>query len=267
MSKQVKLFVVEGENRETRFLQWMIDIFFQGRFAAKIITLSAAQNIYMLYQILKKDDFETDMVEVLRDYVDAAKKQLEGISRQDISEIYMFFDYDLQQNNLRDCGNANDILEEMLSVFDNETENGKLYISYPMVEALYDYRDKLCQAYSTCYIDVDQLAEYKTISGNGNPKASLHFRYDDWKEILNVFTLRVKCLLDLKQIGYEYYQTNIDPAVVFRKQNQLREERDQVFVLSGFPEFLLDYFKHDFWNTVIKRNKPQYDYCLKENMW
>ena len=140
MSKQVKLFIVEGENRETRFLQWMIDIFFQGRFAAKIITLSAAQNIYMLYQILKKDDFETDMVEVLRDHVDDAGKKLEGINRQDISEIYMFFDYDLQQNNLRNCGNAYDILEEMLSVFDNETENGKLYISYPMVEAIRDVK-------------------------------------------------------------------------------------------------------------------------------
>lgn len=29
------------------------------------------------------------------------------------------------------------VIEEMLNVFSNETENGKMYISYPMVEAIY----------------------------------------------------------------------------------------------------------------------------------
>ena len=32
-------------------------------------------------------------------------------------------------------------IKEMLQFFDNETENGMLYISYPMVEAIRHYKD------------------------------------------------------------------------------------------------------------------------------
>ena len=267
MNNLVKLFVVEGENREVRFINLIINTFLQGKFAAKVITLSAAQNIYMLYQILKEDDFETDLVEVLRDHVPDAKKKLEGISRQDVSEIYMFFDYDVQQNNLKgdkDKILSITILKEMLSVFNNETEDGKLYISYPMVEALYDYRDGMCQPFSSCFIDIDQLDKYKMMSGSGNPKAVLQYQIDDWKEIINVFVLRAKCLFQIDSLNINIYRNNIEPSSIFHKQINIKNENHQVFVLSGLPEFLLDYFKSDFWNSMVKRTKPHYDYCMKE---
>lgn len=62
-----------------------------------------------------------------------------GLSREDFSEVYLFFDYDAHQTNLGKAVNE-DVIRQMLESFDNETENGKLYISYPMVEALRDYQ-------------------------------------------------------------------------------------------------------------------------------
>jgi len=267
MSNQVKLFVVEGESRERRFLDWMIKCFFRGKYSTKIISLSAAQNIYMLYQLLKTDDFDSDLVEVLRDNVPGAGDVLEGISRQDISEIYMFFDYDVQQNNLSvEDGNisADELLNELLVAFDNETDNGKLYLSYPMSEALYDYKDNMCQAFSSCFVSVNQIDCYKTVSGTDNPKASLHLDIADWEDILNIFILRVKCLFAFEQLGFDLYKSAINPVSIMDKQCSLKEEKNEIFVLSAFPEFILDYFKLDFWSSMIKRNKYSYDYCIKQ---
>ena len=49
----------------------------------------------------------------------------------------------MHQTNLGKEDDA-DAVDQMLESFDNETENGKLYISYPMVEALRDYKPGLC---------------------------------------------------------------------------------------------------------------------------
>lgn len=266
MNKQVKLFIVEGEKRDARILNGLIKCFFQGKYSTKIIELSASQNIFMLYHALKIDDFETDLVEVLREIVPEAKEKLVGISRQDISEIYMFFDYDIQQNNIKKSSSKSDdysILKEMLSVFDNETDNGKLYLSYPMVEAIYDYVDRSCKSFSECYVDVKDLVNYKEISGNNNPKASLHLSILEWKEILNIFVLRLKCLLELEHLDFEYYQNYISPLNIFLKEYQLKCERNSVFVLSAFPEFLFEYFKKDFWNSNTKVQRNIFDCCPK----
>ena len=65
------------------------------------------------------------------------------MTRDDFSEVYLLFDYDTHQTNL---GRKDDVdaVAQMLESFDNETENGKLYISYPMVEALRDYKPGIC---------------------------------------------------------------------------------------------------------------------------
>lgn len=89
------------------------------------------------------DEFDTDIIEVLREEHEELKEQLEGINRDDFSEVYLFFDYDGHQNNLSEDDDS-DVLEQMLKSFDNETENGKLYISYPMVEALRDFEEGKC---------------------------------------------------------------------------------------------------------------------------
>lgn len=267
MNNPVKLFIVEGEDRDFRFVNEMTSCFFsKGKFEAKVINLPASQNIYMLYQLLEADDFDTDIVEVLRDTVDSAKKILNGTNRQDIDEVFLFFDYDIHQKNLSSTGDLiepSEVLEKMLDAFDNETENGKLYISYPMVEALYDYKDGMCEPYSGCYFSTNELDTYKEASGKDNPNASIHFTYSEWKSVLNIFVVRVMCLFDIEDISFELYRKDITPYSIFQKENELRHEEDKVFILSAFPEFILDYLKRDFWNAHTKMRRKKYTECVK----
>ena len=102
--KDYKAFIVEGEAREPQVIDNISKVFFKyGNL--KIITLPAGENIYMLWKKLKADDFDTDIIEVLRESNKKIREQLEGLSRDDFSEVFLFFDYDVHQTNL---GKADD---------------------------------------------------------------------------------------------------------------------------------------------------------------
>ncbi|WP_165056529.1 MULTISPECIES: hypothetical protein [unclassified Adlercreutzia] len=261
MPSPTTLFIVEGLDRDYRFAREMASCFLDRR--VNVICLPAEQNIYMLYKLLAADDFDTDVVEVLRESVPSAAKVLEGISRGSVDEIYLFFDYDPHQNYFP-AKEADALASEMLAAFDNETENGKLYISYPMVEALYDFRADQCQAYSNCYVDAGSIAGYKRAAGDGNPNSGCHMGSVQWKGATSSFALRCKCLLGIDDLTFESYRALATPESIFHEERRLLREEGRVFVLSAFPEFLLDYFKPNFFNAMAPLRKLKYDRCPKE---
>lgn len=266
MSRAVTLFIVEGENRDWRFVDQMAGTFLQGRFATAVVSMPASQNIYMLYERLESDGFDTDVVEVLRESVPAAKEALDGISRGEIGEVYLFFDYDPHHDNIPGGGSSEAALDKMLEFFDNETENGKLYISYPMVEALYDYRESRCQAFSSCLVPLADIGSYKRMSGKGNPNASGHMEIGQWKDILAIYPLKVRCLLGLDAIDFDSYREAVTTESILESQRLLGTEQGLVFVLSAFPQFLYDYFKRDFWNARAHLSRPRYSNCPKQDL-
>ena len=132
-----------------------------------------------------------------------------------------------------------------------------------MVESIYDYKEGKCDTYTGCYISIDDIKDYKYLSGNDNSNASKHFDYMMWKEVINVFTLRTKCLFDIEDMNFDTYRGIITPYNIYGRQKAIYDEWGQVFVLSAFPEFILDYFREDFWNANVKMKKLQYDECPK----
>lgn len=246
-----KAFIVEGEAREPLIIANISKVFFNhGNF--EIITLPAGENIYMLWKKLKDDDFDTDIIEVLRESNKGIREQLANLTRDDFSEIYLFFDYDAHQTNLGKSDDEN-VVNQMLESFNNETENGKLYISYPMVEALRDFEAGVCGKGQECYVPIEKLSDYKHISSmcSFNP----HFKNYDieiWKDIIDVFAMRVSCLMGIeKTIEYKDYSEQITPYEIQKIEEKIFKMK-QVFVLSAFPEFLVDYFGLKLWKTCVK---------------
>lgn len=253
MKKANIAVIVEGEAREPSIVRNMQSFFFKGE-QIKILTLPAGQNIYMLWKILKKDDFETDVIEILRDSNEKSAEELQNFSRDDFSEIYLFFDYDGHQTNLPAEEDGTAVLDEMLHSFDNETENGKLYISYPMVEALRDIGEHDCAGVTGCEISLSQCAEYKRSSAENIRTSQVsHYQFSDWEKALEFFAMRVSCLFEREEVfTYQDYNRMVSPLKIYRKQQErLRDNR--IFVLSAFPEFLLDYQKESFWRSKVKK--------------
>lgn len=263
MNRPVKLFIVEGADRDYRFITRMTETFFSGKYEAKVICLPAQRNIYMLYRILKDDNFETDFVELIRDNIPDAEGVLANIERQSIDEIFLFFDYDVHQENLPKGSDSVAVLQEMLDTFNNETENGKLYISYPMIEAIYDYRKGECQSFSICFVGLQEMRNYKKLAGEGNPNANRNLRIEDWKAILAAFYLRIKCLFDRENLDYKWYKENATVDRIHSAQREFFDDGKGVFVLSALPEFLFDYFKVPFWNSHTHGKKRKFECCEK----
>lgn len=258
-----KAIIVEGAQREQSIIKNILSIYFRiDRF--KIITLSAEQNIYMLWQRMKADFYETDVIEVVREYSKEARKLLEDYTREDFSDVFLFFDYDGHQKNLPEGANGEDVLKEMLETFDNETENGKLYVSYPMVEALRDFIPGQCEIFTKCIWHQNKLGDYKNRSGINNPyNAIKEYNFESWQDIIGVFAMRISCLFEKREtMTFEEYRHTITPLTVYEQQNKYIEQ-DKVFVLSGLPEFLLDYFKIDFWRKHVKFSKFRFKSCIK----
>ena len=224
-----------------------------------VITLPAGENIYMLWKQLKADDFDTDVIEVLKESNDEIRKQLTGLSRDDFSEVYLFFDYDAHQTNLGKAVNE-DVICQMLESFDNETENGKLYISYPMVEALRDYEPGKCGNGADCFVEIEDLGNYKNVSAARayNP----HFKEYDiaaWKDIIDVFAMRISCLYkNVDMIEYAQYFGEVTPSAIYAMEAK-EAEKQRTFILSAFPEFLLDYFGVKLWKTSVRHTRNQMD--------
>lgn len=254
--KDYKAFIVEGEAREPLIIDNISKVFFaHGNF--KIIMLPAGENIYMLWKKLKEDDFETDIIEVLRESNKEIRAQLSGLTRDDFSEVYLFFDYDVHQNNLRESDDRN-VIDQMLESFDNETENGKLYISYPMVEALRDYELGMCGNKENCFVLISNLEDYKNVSATHS--CNPHFKkydFDMWREIIDVFAMRISCLVGhADTITYEQYIEIINPREIQKLEEKVTQ-KNKVFILSAFPEFLVDYFGIKLWKTCVKHTINQ----------
>lgn len=249
--KDYKAFIVEGEAREPLIIDNISKVFFtHGNF--KIITLPVGQNIYMLWKKMKEDDFETDIIEVLRENHKEIEEQLAGLSRDDFSEVYLFFDYDGHQDNLG-AEDDEDVISQMLTGFDNETENGKLYISYPMVEALRDFEAGMCGKKGVCFVSIGDIGDYKSVSAT----RSFHPQFKEygfvtWRDLIDVFSMRLSCLMNQENtISYEQYIETVSPHVIY-KLEEYEIQKNRVFILSAFPEFLLDYFGVKLWRTCVK---------------
>ncbi len=145
------------------------------------------------------------------------------------------------------------MLEQMLQSFDNETENGKLYISYPMVEALRDFEEGNCGKEGQCFIPITEIGKYKSLSAERS--FNLHIRDYDitvWKRLMEVFVMRLSCLMGSdRTIAYAQYADEASPLSIYRmEENEIQGQA--VFVLSAFPEFLLDYFGVKLWRTCVR---------------
>lgn len=150
------LFIFEGGVREPALYKTMKYLFLSDSIKDDII-VSYCSNIYSLYKKMKEldafdDDIDSaDIVQVLKEQLanspNPQDDELSKIENSDsISEVYLFFDYDLKQKddkNKLSVEEQNSQINELLEYFDNETEHGKLFIDYPMVESIRYFKKKL----------------------------------------------------------------------------------------------------------------------------
>ncbi len=242
--------IVEGAKQEVKYFNSLKRHFFPHT-DIDIMLLSGAVNIYMLWKQIKADNFDTDIIEVLREKSKKTREQLKGIRRSDFEAIYLFFDYDPQQDNVHI---SSDVVKEMLEVFNNETENGKLYISYPMSEALRDIRKDSCIPHTKCMLSITEIKNYKNLTSNNNVYVHAGaYNLSDWNMVLLIYLKRIQCMYGLKKNSniFDKEKELHSPIKIYNLEQLIFSKTGKIFVLSAFPEFLFDYFPKEKFGAIL----------------
>ncbi len=261
----MKLFVFEGARKETRLFATLQYLFLGGPCDQRICCVYG-QNIYHLYREMTQDECEEDgdnalsLVSVLQNrVVDGHPVLSKSYLQSEFSEIYLFFDYDAHHS---DKGGATSIddnharIEQMLRFFADETEMGKLYVSYPMIEA-FRYAKKLPDPdYLHYLIPQAEWQRLKTIVAlspyiKDEALIAMEFPLDgDKVEFLrkkwNCCVCQNVTQASALTSGLAVVPENkdlISPTMIFEAQVRLFKKKASVVPLFSFALFLFDYMK------------------------
>lgn len=253
-NKEKTLFIFEGGSTEDIIVRKLEQNFLGDRHAIKCVFDA---EIYQLYRKIKEDDdsaFTVDIVSLLKERTTKNAEILQDYNRDSFAYIYLFFDYDAHSSLAND-----ENISEMLAFFNNETEEGKLFISYPMVEAIRHYKDmdsfkslkvkckrKNCPYIEDCAEKETCLHEphYKTfVPSDSRPQLSNVNSYTEtvWKELITAHLCKANNLV------YDIFDLPdhlLPQDTIFSKQKEkhILHQCPEVAVLSAFPLYVLDFW-------------------------
>lgn len=171
MNKKI-LLIVEGEADEVKFLK---GLFKKCNTLAQYKVYTYRSNIHILAQELYNnyDDFDegnTDIRLILASLEsDNQKKEL---LKEHYSDIYMVFDFEPQHDHPHF-----DTLKRMINYYNDSTNQGKLFINYPMMQS-YKHFDKLpCPSFETLEVSLEEVKKYKKLVGEISGYTDLN-KYD-----------------------------------------------------------------------------------------
>ena len=232
-SKNYILMVFEGQKTEPIIVN-NLKRYFLNEKQNTIVYALYGNVVYDIYEKLSEDDF-LDFIPVLKEF-SSNRDELADISRDKISEIYLFFDHDGHSH----LANR-EKLESMLQYFNNETENGKLYVSYPMVEALKHLGDNIDFKELTTQIDNNSRYKQRVNSEADNRfKQVKNYTKEIWEEIISCHAKKLGYIMTSQYASLDDEITQYD---IFKKQQEKYIDPDnRVAILGSFPIFLVDYY-------------------------
>ena len=160
MAKKV-LLIVEGDSDEVSFVKKLFSVC-NRKIEYKIYSYRTnihiiAQELYNNYSDFDKGDVDIRLFLAAQENDKNKKKLLLDA----YSDIYMIFDFDPQHNHPHF-----DTIRRMIYYFTDSTNQGKLFINYPMMQS-YKHFDKLpCLEFENTSVTMDEVNQYKKIVGD-----------------------------------------------------------------------------------------------------
>lgn len=240
------LLVFEGAKTE-RQIHSSLKQFFLNESPDAVICAIFGSHIYSLYHTLENDP-DLDLFGVLKE--DTRNDDLlEGVSSNDVSQIYLFFDYDGH-----DPAASSEKLSDMLSRFNEETDSGKLYISYPMVEALKHLGSRI--NFKNLEVSISDFTEYKkTVSYECEEcyQNLTALSLEHWNHFISEHCKKMNWIVNDSFILPESY---IPQNKIYESQKaKFIDPSNKVSVLSAFPVFIVDYYGCAYLPLILGRNE------------
>lgn len=238
------LFIFEGASYEPQLYKGIKSLFFPRN--NNQVLCSFCSSIYTFYKRLK-DDFDgfADVVDVLK--MELAKtdpqNELFNYKSADFESIYIFFDYDFYRGNL-EVKNAQ--IKELLEYFNEETDYGRLFISYPMIDSIQYTKELPDNDFHSYTVKRDESV------GEKFKKEARRFCYyngytflkdaENWMFIVRQNVLKANNLTK-GTLTWPLDKNDVEQETIFEAQLQKHViPHDEVAILNAFPMFLYYYF-------------------------
>ena len=247
------LFVFEGKKKEPAIFDSLRNLFFKGEESVVVCTYNT--DFHSLYKSLIENDWE--LFYVLRERLqERGEDTLDGYLASDFSQTYLFFDYDFHNSHIS-LNEQNRRLEELLSFFNEETENGKLYINYPMVESIVytkQLKDSQFDDYVVSRRDCHRFKELAAnfsfypdtsflIVNNNNNVPDEEVRHN-WELLKFQHVTKANLLCNGIKGTMPVHKSSIAQSHIFKAQRKKYvDTKDSVSILNSFPIFVYEYLK------------------------
>lgn len=208
-NKRKVLLLVEGEKTEVELFNRIIDCFPELPISKQDI-LVYKTSLWALNNALTKEfgsewyKEEIDFIEFLKSspktcnqiaqlQSDSGLKAEVFFNDLKFRDIFLVFDYERQDHSFNET-----LIKEMLSFWNESSENGLLYINYPMIEAYkhlkkplpdIDFLSRKCDC-TTLFSKINEKNQYKGIAASESSFTDLR-KYT--KELINDFVIHNLC--------------------------------------------------------------------------
>ncbi len=237
------LFVFEGK-RESKWFRSINRLFFKDEIVEYFIVGST---FHSLYKTLIQNEW--DIVGTLKQMEkDRGGHKLDAYNVSDFAEVYLFFDYD-PHSRINELDILNSELQELLSFFDNETENGKLYINYPMLEALRYTKELPDEKYFSYIYPIAECVHFKEASGDFSFYSGTSFLTAEsdqtavnWSHLKNQNVKKASYICcGVNSMPED--KSSISQKLIFESQiaKYVQDDNPSVSILSALAIFLYDY--------------------------
>jgi len=246
------LFVFEGKNIEGQIFNSIKTNFFPPPNSNVIIRSSFCAEIFQLYNKVK-DDVYLDIVQILKERQGSG---IDNLNRNDVSEVHLFFDHDAHfKPNISQEEYHQQVLK-LIDTFNNEFEMGKLWISYPMAEAIKHCKKNINECFFDTKMFFSDNINYKKIVAEKSDFNDIR-KYDlnTWHYLAAINIQRTfrlvendyKAIFNYDEIKGWFNENGIIVKIIQEKQYfKFINPKNEVVTLSSFPLFLLYYFGESF---------------------
>lgn len=246
-NNELLIFVTEGESHEPKIINRIESIINSRSKKNTILILPFCTSIYGFWKEFKKDENQ-DALEVLINSASCDSTILKDLDPDHISGIYLIFDYDGH------CSNADDSkIIEMLDFFDEETERGKLFISYPMIEAFRDLKKNENLCFTRCKVPIDEFRKYKGLSSSRSDfTCTAEIEIEEMQHIIMENINKLNCIMttNYQKPTFSNMRAINQKALFIQQEKCFINNHNSVAIISSIPMFIIDYFNEDYYNSL-----------------
>ena len=235
------LVIVEGERKELNLVGRLRELFMPQN----ISIASYGTSLYKLYDNLvdcSDCNFEDlDLLLVLKEHEPVVEKK--AVFDEKYTDILLIFDFDPQDNKF-DVAK----IRKLMDYFNDSTENGKLYINYPMLESFYhlkNIKDVIVdESFKDTKFTLKELQEHqykKRVVDEGTDLDISRMSKEQVENIMYQQVCKSNYILDGNyKVLEDYSQEKM--LMLLDKQNNLLIHEGEAYVLNTCSFFVLEFY-------------------------